>query len=160
MAETGVAFYRFWARLSLALFLGMAAVHVLALLGFYAPPPAALVPVFLFVFAGQAIVILTFQDRTPEKAWKSTGKGWRAIEEGLKVIPVGWRVLAGFLWFLYLPGTFFGSLVASRGAELNEGVFTAEFALFLAVFSLVHYLVLGFVYPKKEEIAARVGLRG
>lgn len=153
--------HRVWAGLSLVLFLAMAAAHLLALSGLFIVPTVATVPLFFLLIVGQLIVILAFplggrvRDRWAQSAWMMKNH-WSAFREGIRVVPRGWLVLALFVWFLYLPAMFFGHLVVYAGEGLDDRVSTVLISLFFGTFALIHFLMLRYVIPRKEEIRARV----
>ena len=154
-------FRRVWELPSLVLFLVMAAAHLAAVTGLFVVPPIVIVPLFLPLFVGQIVVIEAFRwGRTIGEqflsAWWWARNQWRAVRLGMKLVPRPWLALMLVLWFLYLPGMFFGWLAVTRGRELSDRWSTVMTSLFYGVFFLLHYLMLRYIIPRKDEIGAKL----
>lgn len=170
----------------MALFAALALVHVAAMAHWLALPIPLVFFALPIVIGLQFVAVRALQPGGDDKAPPaSISRRWRLFLEGLRCLPRGWQLFALPFWYVYVPLTFFTRLIGSEGDVVRDGTRLllkykgrllrevsaeeafrlqanqlAAFSAILCALTLVQFLLLRFIVPRREQILAAVDGRG
>lgn len=150
-------FHELASVVSLALFGLVILVHIFTLSGLLAPLVFLFVLLVLLVIAGQILLVVALNGGhllTP--AGFTVRDQLKLAFGGLRLVPIGWRVI-GFLYlFIYAPVILI--LYSAPDDPIlgpHSDHWAIAFSALLGVFPLMHYLGFRYVLPRREDIVRR-----